>query len=74
MEEEQKRSKYRRIYKEQGEGLYFVTFIFTFVGHVHTNFAKSLQARQAAERDVDMRKKLQSKKAEGFQLFASVKF
>jgi hypothetical protein len=34
-------------------------------GHVHTNFPKSLQARQAAERAVDIRKKLQSKKVKG---------
>jgi hypothetical protein len=45
--------------------LYFVTFVFTFVGYVHTNFPKCLQARQAAKITVDIRKKLQSKKAEG---------
>jgi hypothetical protein len=42
MEVGRKRNKYPRIYKEQGERLYFVTFVFTFVGHVHTNFPKSL--------------------------------
>ena len=58
MEDGWKRDKHRRIYKEQGEGLYFVTFIFTFTGHVHSNFPKPLQARQAPKRIVDIRKKL----------------
>jgi hypothetical protein len=37
-----KRNKHRRIYKEKGEGLYFVTFVLTIVWCVHTNFPKSV--------------------------------
>jgi hypothetical protein len=54
--------------------LYFVTFVLTFAGHTHTNFPKSLQGRHAAEKAIDIRKKLQSNKVEGILLFASVKF
>jgi hypothetical protein len=38
MEERREGNKHRRIYKEWGEGMYPVTFIFTCVRHAHTNF------------------------------------
>jgi hypothetical protein len=74
LEEGRERNKHRRIYNEHREGLYFVTFVLTFAGHTHTNFPKSLQGRHAAEKTIDIWKKLQSDKAEGIWLFASVKF
>jgi hypothetical protein len=35
------------------------------MGHAHTIFSKYLQTRQATEKVVDIRKKLQSKKVDG---------
>jgi hypothetical protein len=38
MEEEREGNKYQRIYKEQREGLYLVTFVFSCTEHAHTDF------------------------------------
>jgi hypothetical protein len=38
MEAGREGDKYQRIYKEQGEALYPVTFVFTCAGHGDTDF------------------------------------